>query len=89
MTTPVGPDFGLEPRLDHTVRVPPPLSRDLLEDVDDYRLGTELGGVAGLIQPPPHVPDAGERLMMVYAIDPADDGNHEKSVIPPDLTGNF
>lgn len=88
MSEPVGPQFGLEPRLDHDPIVVAPLSRDLVSD-DDYRTGTEFGGVAGLIQPPPHVPTASERLHMVYAIDPADDGTQTGSVTPPELTGNF
>jgi hypothetical protein len=83
---PVGPDYGLEPRLDHTLYKPPVTSRDLVS-TDDYRTGTEFGGVGGLIQPPPHVPTAGERLSMIYAIDPTDNGQEEGSVVAPELEG--
>lgn len=87
-TPPVGPDYGLEPRLDHTLTEPPIDSRSLVSTVD-YRDGSEFGGVRGLIQPPPHVPTASERLSMLYAIDPCDDGTHTDSVAPPDLEGAF
>lgn len=85
---PVGPEFGLEPRLDHILPIPPISSYDLVSE-EDYRDGSEFGGVGGLIQPPPHVPTASERLLMVYAIDPTDDGTRGDSVSPPDLTGDF
>lgn len=88
MTEPVGPQYGLEPRLDHTLIVTPFNSRDLISD-EDYRDGSEFGGVGGVIQPPPHVPTASERLHMVYAIDPLDDGSRPESVFPPELDGNF
>lgn len=88
MTDPVGPEYGLEPRLDHTLLDIPVSSRDLVSDVD-YREGSEFSGVPGLIQPPPHVPTASERLMMIYAIDPMDDGTRPESVLPPELDGNF
>lgn len=88
MSEPVGPEFGLEPRLDHTLPVPPLDSRDLVSDTH-YSQGSEFGGVDGLIQPPPHVPTAGERLSMIYAIDPTDDGSRSDSVLAPDLEGNF
>lgn len=74
--------------MDHTLIVPSINSRNLVSDVD-YRTGTEFGGVAGMIQPPPHVPTASERLRMTYAIDPMDDGTRSDSVIPPDPTGDF
>jgi hypothetical protein len=45
--------------------------------------------VAGQIQPPPHVPTASERLRMVYAIDPLDDGTRPDSVVAPELVGDF
>ncbi len=86
MTDPVGPDYGLEPLLDHDPVFPLPLSREIVSTAD-YRTGTEFGGVEGLIQPPPHVPTAHERLMMVYAIDPSDTGTEDGSVVPPELTG--
>lgn len=90
MTTPepVGAELGLEPTRDRTLITPPIDSRDLVS-TEDYREGSEFGGVGGLIQPVPHVPTASERLHMVYAIDPMDDGNHPDSVLPPDLEGNF
>lgn len=84
MTQPVGPEYGLEPRLDHTTTIPPIDSRDLVSD-EDYRTGTEFGGVSGLIQPAPHTPTASERLHMVYAIDPTDDGTRSDSVLAPEL----
>lgn len=95
MTTPLpeqpaGKDAGLDP-LDPTLYevVSQPLgSRDLVA-TDDYRTGSAFGGVAGLIQPPPHVPTASERLRMVYAIDPMDDGTRPDSVLPPELDGLF
>lgn len=87
-TTPVGPEYGLKPRRDHTLIVPPIDSRDLVSP-DPYADGSEFGGVDGLIQPPPHVPTAAERLGMIYAIDPMDDGSRADSVVPPDQTGDF
>lgn len=88
MTEPVGPQFGLEPRFDHELVKPPPESETLVSE-EDYRTGTEFGGVAGLIQPAPHVPTASERLHMIYAIDPSDPGTEDGSVVPPELEGNF
>ena len=38
----------------------------------DPNRGTEYGGVAGLVQPAPHEPDAREKLMGIYDTDPAD-----------------
>lgn len=90
MTEPVGPEYGLDP-IKNTGE-PPPLppinSRDLVSTTD-YRTGTEFGGVDGLIQPPPHRPTAAERLHMMYAIDPTDDGTRPDSVAPPELEGDF
>lgn len=88
MTEPVGPQYGLEPRLDHTLVNPPVTSRSLLSDLG-YADGSEFGGVAGLIQPAPHTPTASERLSMIYAIDPTDGGAEEGSVPAPELDGNF
>jgi hypothetical protein len=90
MTTPepVGPAFGLEPTMDRTLKVPPLDSKDLVS-TEDYRTGSEFYGVDGNIQPSPHVPTASERLRMVYAIDPMDDGTRPDSVAPPELTGDF
>lgn len=84
MSQPVGPEYGLEPRREVTQPLPPIDSRDLVS-TEDYRTGTEFGGVGGLIQPPPHVPTASERLSMIYAIDPMDDGSRPDSVLPPEL----
>lgn len=89
MTQPVGPDYGLEPRIDHTLRVPGVTSRDILANDNDYRDGTEYGGVAGLVQPFPHQPTASERLSAIYAIDPTDSGAEAGSVVPPELEGDF
>lgn len=88
MTEPVGPEYGLEPRLDRTPVIPPIDSRDLVS-TEDYWTGSEFGGVAGLIQPAPHNPTASERLSQIYAIDPMDDGTHPDSVAVPELDGNF
>ena len=90
MTTPepVGPQFGLEPTKDRTLRQPPIDSRDIVSQ-DHYSTGSEFYGVGGQIQPPPHVPRASERLHMIYAIDPTDDGTRADSVAPPELTGDF
>ncbi len=84
----VGPEFGLEPRLPRAQLLPPLSSRSLIA-TDGYATGSEFGGVAGLIQPEPHVPSASERLHMIYAIDPTDDGSRSDGIAPPDLTGAF
>lgn len=63
-------------------------SRDLVS-TDDPAGGSEFGGVGGVIQPPPHAPTSSERLSMIYAIDPTDDGTRPDSVIAPELTGDF
>jgi hypothetical protein len=34
----------------------------------DHFTASEFGGVDGLIQPPPHVPDASEKLMQNYQV---------------------
>lgn len=60
-----------------------------LVSTDDPATGSEFGGVGGLIQPPPHNPSASERLSMIRAIDPMDDGTRENSVVAPELTGDF
>jgi len=84
MTEPVGKQYGLDPR--RTVREePPPIDSRSLVSEEDYRDGSEFGGVGGLIQPPPHNPTASERLSMIYAIDPTDDGTRPDSVLPPEL----
>jgi hypothetical protein len=63
-------------------------SRDLVS-TDDPAKGSQFGGVGGIVQPPPHVPSASERLSMIYAIDPCDDGTREDSVVAPELEGDF
>lgn len=90
MSQPVGGEYGLDPVNPDLYKevVPPIFSRDLVS-TEDYRDGTEFGGVGGIIQPPPHVPTAAERLHMVYAIDPADDGTRSDSVVAPELEGGF
>lgn len=88
MSEPVGPEYGLEPTRTVVEFRPPVTSRDLVS-TEDYRSGTEFGGVNGLIQPSPHVPTASERLHMIYAIDPTDPGTEPGSVAPPELEGNF
>lgn len=90
MSQPVGDEYGIEPRL---TTIPDPIpfdSRDLVSD-EDYRDGSEFGGVGGLIQPTPHVPTGSERLSMIYAIDPTDpgDGSRPNSIVAPELEGNF
>lgn len=90
MTQPVGPDYGLEPRLDHTLVQPPVTSRDLTNPLTyDDVTASEFTGVQGLIQPAPHTPNASERLMQIYAIDPTDPGTEDGSVVPYELDGNF
>jgi hypothetical protein len=91
MSEPVGPQYGLTPRLDRTPIVPQydtvdRLSNDLA--YDDLS-ATEFGGVAGLVQPAPHVPTASERLMQIHSIDPDDPGGRTDSVATPELEGNF
>ncbi len=90
MTEPVGGQYGLEPRLEQPGDddLPPIDSRDLIS-TEDYRTGSEFGGVPGMIQPEPHIPTASERLRMIYAIDPTDDGTRSDSVVPPELDGDF
>jgi hypothetical protein len=90
VSEPVGPQYGLEPLRPelHEPVVLPVNSKSYVSEVD-YREGSEFGGVPGLIQPAPHTPNASERLMSIYAIDPADDGLQPESVLPPELEGNF
>ncbi len=91
MSQPVGPQYGLEPLRPelYEERLGPIDSRDLVS-TDNYKDGTEFGGApTGLIQPAPHVPTSSERLHMIYAIDPTDDGTRPDSVLPPELDGNF
>lgn len=63
-------------------------SRDLVSK-EDLARGSEFGGVGGIIQPPPHNPSASERLSMIYAIDPNDDGSRANSVRAPEHQGDF
>lgn len=90
MTEPVGAEYGLEPRRGERIQPPPFTSRDLVSQ-EDYRDGSEFGGVGGLIQPKPHNPTASERLHMIYAIDPQDpgDGSRPGSIAAPELEGDF
>jgi len=88
MAEPVGREYGLEPLVNRNKAAPLPDSRSLVSE-EDWRKGTEFGGVDGVIQPPPHVPTASERLSMIYAIDPTDTGVEAGSVAPPELEGNF
>lgn len=89
MTEPIGPQYGLEPRREPGEFIPPIESRSLVSE-EDYRTGSEFSGVMGLIQPPPHTPTATERLHMMYALDPMDDGvTHPDSVAAPETDGNF
>lgn len=91
MTEPVGPQYGLEPRMDHTLVRPPHNSRDILTNPISYDdpTASEFGGVAGRVQPAPHVPTATERLHQIYAIDSTDDGTEPGSVLAPETDGNF
>lgn len=88
MSEPVGPQYGLDPIQDHTLRPLPVTSRDLTNP-NKYQDGSEFGGVPGMIQPAPHTPNAHERLWQIYAIDPTDGGIESGSVVPPELDGNF
>lgn len=91
MSQPVGGQYGLELRRPELYenKLKPIDSRSLVSE-EDYRDGTEFGGAAtGMIQPAPHVPTASERLHMIYAIDPEDDGTRPDSVAPPELEGDF
>lgn len=90
MSQPVGPEYGLEPRRPELYAdVLPPITSWSPVSEEDYRTGSEFGGVAGLIQPEPHTPTSSERLSMVYAIDPTDDGTRPDSVPAPELEGDF
>lgn len=81
-------ELGLTPRQARDLIVPPLSSRDLVS-TEDPETGSEFGGVGGLIAPAPHKPTSRERLSMIYAIDPMDDGSRPGSVAPPELTGDF
>lgn len=88
---PAGVELGIEPQRPelHTPIVVPFTSTDLVSS-EDYRNGTEFGGVDGLVQPPPHRPTAGERRSMIMAIDPTDAGiGGEGSLAAPELEGDF
>lgn len=89
MSEPVGPEYGLEPIRNTGEEVLPPIDSVNLTSTEDYRTGTEFGGVAGMIQPSPHVPTASERRMQIMHIDPMDDGTRPDSVAAPELEGNF
>lgn len=93
MSEPVGPQYGLEPL--QQVDPPPRVynSQDSLTNPLQYNdpSATEFGGVAGLTQPPPHVPTAYERLRQIHMIDPDDPGTGDgvNSVPAPELEGDF
>jgi hypothetical protein len=88
--TPIGPELGLEPqRPELYEQIVLPTTSESPVSTDDYRTGSEFGGVGGLVQPSPHVPTAAERLSMIYMIDPADDGLQTDSVAAPELEGDF
>jgi hypothetical protein len=89
---PVGPEFGLEPQRPelYISQKPPVTSENLFsDDQRAYLAGTEYGGVAGRVQPPPHVPTARERRMQIMFIDPTDPGTEVGSVQAPELEGDF
>jgi len=88
MTEPVGPQYGLNPRLDHAESDKVYTSTDLMQNPYSYDspIASEFGGVPGLVQPAPHVPTGTERMRQVYAIDPADPGD---GVAAPELEGSF
>ena len=81
---------GIEDR-QTLIPLPPVTSRDILNPLNmpDPNRGSELGGVEGLIQPPPHKPTGHERMMAIFAIDPTDGGNEDGSVIAPEFEGDF
>lgn len=91
MSEPVGPQYGLDPRITPVEVQPVYTSVNFLENLEDYRGGSEFGGVPGLVQPAPHVPTASERLAQIHQIDPSDPGLGEvpTSVAAPELEGNF
>lgn len=87
---PVGPEYGLQPTRD-TKLIQPPFTSESIVSTDDYRTGSEYGGVAGLVQPTPHVMTAAERRRQIMFIDPTDPGDDPSrgSVVAPDLEGDF
>lgn len=91
LPAPVGAEFGLQPMRPelHERIVIPPASVDVLTNPIDYRTGTEFGGVQGLVQPVPHIPDSAERRMQIMFIDPSDPGTEAGSVQTPELEGDF
>lgn len=70
---------------------PPVTSVDVLSPstMPNPNTGTELGGVGGLIAPPPHVPTGRERMRQIFLIDPTDPGTEPGSVVAPELEGDF
>lgn len=87
---PAGEELGIAPlHPEWLLPVEPVIDSRSLVSEEDYRTGSEFGGVGGLVQPAPHVPNASERLHMLYAIDPTDDGTYKTSVAPPDLEGDY
>lgn len=92
MSQPIGKEFGLEPRRPELyAEVLPPIDSHSLVSTTPYNDASagEFSGVDGLVAPTPHSPTSSERLSMIYAIDPTDDGTRPDSVIPPELDGNF
>lgn len=95
MSEPVGPQYGLTPMQQQVDEVPTVYdSADFLTPSHRYNEAgaSEFGGVEGMVQPPPHVPTAKERLMQVHHIDPADPGTGpagSNSVAAPELEGDF
>jgi hypothetical protein len=79
--------------IDRQVVIPlaPVTSEDVLNPVNlpDPNRGTEFGGVGGIVQPPPHVPTAKERMRQIYLIDPTDPGTEPGSVVAPELEGDY
>lgn len=92
MSQPVGPEYGLQPLRPelYEPHILPLQSEDLVS-IHKYNdpEASEFGGVPGLIAPAPHNPTASERLSMIYAIDPLDDGAQPDSVAVPELDGAF
>lgn len=72
-------------RPDKLVR-PLPTSHTHVSDKDP-NTGTEFSGVAGVIQPDPHVMNAHERRTEIFCIDPTDPGGGSEpgAIDPPEF----